>query len=156
LLAKTVPEPQVRVRVHLGVPRARTSCSWPRTTASIRCARLKRTSDDQRWDAEAVFSLSKARHMPVDGATTAPVPVAVHFQYQNSAPACRPRPDRAGQGPCACRRTEEHRLTDVAAVDVSRCDGRARHSVHGGADSAWRRPWRQRRQARQTRQLLER
>eukprot|EP00972_Heterocapsa_arctica_P106561 15696942-Heterocapsa_arctica.AAC.1 len=40
---------------------------------------MKRLSDDSRWDADAVFGIKGTPLAPIDGATTAPVPVAIHM-----------------------------------------------------------------------------
>ena len=45
----------------------------------VKVRTIKRLPEDRRWDADAILGIKGTPWAPIDGATSAPVPVAVHI-----------------------------------------------------------------------------
>jgi hypothetical protein len=87
LPAKSVPNRRFEYGIYLGVLQSSNELLVATDAGVVKVRTIKRLPDDQRWDAEAVLAIKGTPWAPVDGATTAPVPVAVHFPvYEGNLP----------------------------------------------------------------------
>ena len=87
LAGKGVPNRRAEYGVYLGVLQSSNELLVATDAGVVKVRTIKRLPDDRRWDAEAVLAIRGSPWAPVDGATTAPVPVAVHFPvYEGNLP----------------------------------------------------------------------
>jgi hypothetical protein len=147
LPAKTVPNRKFAYGVYLGVLQSRMSCSWPRTTASSRCARSNgsQISILPRLCCYQQYRRGAGRRS--DHSSSASGGALPMFE----GIAGRPRPDRAE--PAMRLQADRSRGSTATRRLLWMCRGAthvgARHPAHlsGMPDSAWRWPWRPHRQA---------
>ncbi len=87
LPAKSVANRRFEYGIYLGVLQSSNELLVATDAGVVKVRTIKRLPDDRRWDAEAVLAIKGTPWAPVDGATTAPVPVAVHFPvYEGNLP----------------------------------------------------------------------